>query len=369
MKVLHILDSLNRGGAETLELDVCRNASENGLDLNFAATGGGTLEEDFKNSGVPFFRLQRHLPIDFAVVRKLRKIIKTEKINVVHTHQAVEGLHAFLAVRRTNVKLVLTFHGGTLYDWKNHRTLRFLIPRTDANVVVSESLKKWHEKTDKFDTSSFKVIYNGVDEKRLAPTGKSLKKELGLANNVRLIGMIGNFYNEKRKDQMTLCKALPKIFAEFPNVHCVFAGKVVNGAEEKQIDCLNFCLENKIADRVHFLGGRSDVPDILSELEVFVFSSFHEGLPIAACEAMLAKVPLIISDIKPLLEISENGKFAEVFPLQNDEILSEKIVKLLKNNDLREDVANRAFQFAKENFSIEAHLRELKKLYEKILNK
>ncbi|MEP7038550.1 MAG: glycosyltransferase, partial [Acidobacteriota bacterium] len=92
-------------------------------------------------------------------------------------------------------------------------------------------------------------------------------------------------------------------------------------------------------------------------------------LPIAMTEAMLAKVPLIVSDIEPLLEASENGKYAEVFPVKNAEVLSEKILQLLKNKQLREDLANRANKFAKENFSIEAHLKKLKKLYDSLLEK
>ena len=89
----------------------------------------------------------------------------------------------------------------------------------------------------------------------------------------------------------------------------------------------------------------------------------------AMTEAMLANVPLIVSDIEPLLEASENGKYAKVFPVGNAEILSEKILQLLKNKNLREDLANRAAEFARENFSIEAHLRELKKLYDSLLKK
>jgi glycosyltransferase involved in cell wall biosynthesis len=370
MKILHFLDTVNRGGAETQVLDICRNARDFGFEMTFVTAQGGAMEQDFQTSGAEFIRLSRRFPVDIYLASQLRKIIKERKIEVVQGYQAVEGLHLYLATRGLkNVKKVLSFQGGTLYDWKNRKTLRFLIPRMDANIVVSKGLKKWHAEIDEFDTRKFTLIYNGADQKRLQPTGKSLKKELGLTNDVLLIGMIGNFYRERRKDQLTLCKSLPKIFAEFDNVHCIFAGKIEDGAEDKFADCLNFCLENNIADRVHFLGGRNDVPDILNELEIFVFSSFHEGLPVAISEAMLAKVPLIVSDIEPLLEVSENGVYAEVFPLQNAEILSEKILKLLSDNDLREDLANRALQFAKENFSIEAHLGNLNKLYEKILNK
>jgi glycosyltransferase involved in cell wall biosynthesis len=367
MKILHLLDSINRGGAEILALDVCRNARKHGIDLTFVTTKGGVLEEDFQASGARFFRLNRRLPLDFNVVLKLRKIIKKNKIQVVHGHQPVDGLHLFLATAGLPVKRVLSFH-GFIADAKNRRTAKFLIPQMNANIVVSRALQNWLVEKDKLENDrNFHVLYNGVDENRLKPTGKSLKKELGLNENALLVGMIGNFYRDPRKDQITLCRALPKVFAEIENAHCVFAGITEEGAESKFQICEDFCKENNIADRVHFLGGRSDVPDILAALDLFVFSSLHEGLPIAVNEAMLAKVPMIVSDIEPLLEASENGKYTEVFHIQDAVELSEKILKLLENRGLREDLAKSAFDFARENFSIEAHLERLKILYNSLL--
>lgn len=370
MRVLHFLDTTNRGGAEFQVLDICRNAHLFGLQLTFVTAQGGALEEDFRKSGADFFRLNRRFPIDLKLVSDLRKILRRREIQIVHGYQAVEGLHLYLAAKNLpHVKKVLSFQGGTCYDWKNRQTLRFLIPRMDANVVVSESLKKLHGEIDKFETSNFSVIHNGADRKRLQPGANDLRKELKISDKVLLIGMVGNFYREPRKDQMTLCQALPKVFAELPNVHCVFAGKIENGAEEKFALCRKFCLENGISERVHFLGARSDIPDILKALDVFVLSSLREGLPVAVSEAMLARLPLILSDIEPLLEVSNGGKCAEIFQVGNVTELSEKLLKLLKNKELRDSLAKRGFQFARENFCIEAHLRKLKKLYEKILER
>ncbi len=368
MKVLHFLDSLSRGGAETQVLDICRNAESYGFKMTLATALGGVLENEFRDSGAEFIKLDRKFPVDLYLVSQLRKIIKERGIEIVHGYQAVDGLHLYLATRGLkSVKRVLSFQGGTVYDWKNRRTLLFLIPRMDANVVVSQGLKKQHEEEDGFDVVNFTVIYNGADLKRLEPSGKSLRSELGLSEDVLLIGMVGNFYCEPRKDQLTICRSLPEVFAKIKNGHCVFAGKIEEGAEDKFADCLNFCIENNIADRVHFLGGRNDIPDVLSALDLFVLSSFREGLPVAVSEAMLVKVPMIVSEIKPLLEVSGSGKYAETFAVGNSVELAEKIIKLLKNDKMRSELANRGFKYATENFSIEAHLKSLKTLYEKLL--
>lgn len=368
MKVLHTLDSLGRGGAEMQALDVCRNARRHAVDLTFAATGGGALEDEFRASGVEFIRLNRRLPIDLAVVRKLRKIIKEREIEIVQGYQPVEGLHLYLASLGLPVKRILSFQ-GFIYDEKNRRTARFLIPRMHANIVVSRGLKTWLAENDKIHfPANFHIIYNGADRQRIVSTRKILREELNLKFGDLLFGTVANFYRDARKDQMTVCRALPEVFAKIKNAQFIFAGKTEPGAEDKFAACVRFCQENKIADRVHFLGGRTDVPDVLASLDAFVFSSLQEGLPVAVTEAMLAEVPMIVSDIEPLLEASGGGKYAEVFQTQNASELAEKMIKLAKDKSLREDLANRAFNFARENFSIEAHLRELKKLYRLVLD-
>lgn len=365
MKVLHLLDTVDRGGAEMLALDVCRSARRHGIEMIFATAQGGELEADFRASGADFVRLNRKLPIDFIEIFNLRRLIKKRGIEIAHAHQAVDALHLYLATLNMPVKKILTFH-GFIADAKNLRSLRFLIPRMDANIVVSQGLKTWLAKKDGLDVGSFRVLYNGTDVERLAPTGKSLKKELKLEQSAPLIGMIGNFYRDPRKDQMTLCRALPKVFAEVKNAHCVFAGKVESGAEAKLRDCIEFCEASGIADRVHFLGVRDDIPDVLDALDLFVFSSLQEGLPIAMTEAMLVGVPLIVSNIEPLLEASVNGEYAEVFPVGDAETLSAKIIELLRNARLRQGLADRAKNYASRQFSISGHLEQLKALYESL---
>jgi glycosyltransferase involved in cell wall biosynthesis len=370
MKILHFLDTIGRGGAEMQALDVCRNARNAGLEMTLVAAGGGALEEEFRATGVEFVRLERKLPVDPFLASRMRKIILERDIRIVHGYQAVDGLHLYLAARGLkDVKKVLSFQ-GFIPDTKNRLVSKFLIPRMDANIVVSRGLQKWLSETSGLDTSkNFTMIYNGADPERVKPTGRSLRAELGLAEDTLLIGMIGSFYKDPRKDQFTLCRALPEVFARAENAHCVFAGRTEPGAEEKYEQCVKFCSDTGIDTRVHFLGMRPDVPDILAALDIFVFSSLHEGLPVAVSEAMLAGVPMIVSDIEPLLEATANGEFAEVFPVKNVEILTEKILGLLGDENGRKDLARRALEHAQGNFSIQSHMRELKKLYGSLLKK
>ena len=92
-------------------------------------------------------------------------------------------------------------------------------------------------------------------------------------------------------------------------------------------------------------------------------------LPAATiAEAMLTKTPVIASDIPPLVEASGDGEYAEIFKVQDADDLAEKILKFLDDKNLRVSLAEKAYSFARERYSIEAHLKKLKTLYENLLN-
>lgn len=372
LKVLFMLDSLNRGGSEILCLDVCRNAKAAGLDLIIVASGGGDLENDFANSGADFVHMQRRLPIDPALILRLRRIIKERDVKLVHAQQSVEAIHLWLATRGTGVKCVLSLHNYIL-DEKNRIATKFIVPKMDAVCSVSKSMQEWFRTSEKFEiTDRFRVLPNGVDLTRLKSKRpkeeKSLRRDLGIKPEAPLLGMVGNFYTDERKDQWTVCLALPAIIARFPELHFVFVGAVHTGAEEYEYRCVMFCQENHISNNVHFIGKRADIPDILRELDLFVFSSLQEGFGIAPVEAMMLGVPALVSDIPPLLEVigsdTPEGRCAEVFATRNADDLAQKVVALLEGRSRLNELGEKARLQTQKYYSIETHIRELKRIYD-----
>jgi glycosyltransferase involved in cell wall biosynthesis len=368
MKALHVLDSLYRAGAEMQALDVCRNAAANGLDMAFAALGGGALEEDFRNSGVEYIRLQRRLPVDPVIISKLRSFIRKKNIDIVHAHQAVDGLHAYLAASGTKAKTVMSYHGH-FHDWKNRLTLRQLAPRVAANISCSKGLTPWIQEQG-IDTSKFRMIYNGVDLKRLEYTGGSLREELDIPSDAIIFGMVAHFHPAPRKDQITLCKAFVQVAKELPESHLVIVGKPVGDEGLRKFQqCQTICREGGVRERVHFIGQRDDLAKIIHGLDIYVFSSLHEGLPIALMEALLSKKPTILSDIPPHLEVSNSGEFATTFRTQDAEDLAAKMLMLACDSRFLNDLTEKASEYARATFSIEAHIKNLKELYSEILAK
>ncbi|MEP6789672.1 MAG: glycosyltransferase family 4 protein, partial [Acidobacteriota bacterium] len=214
---------------------------------------------------------------------------------------------------------------------------------------------------------NLKFIFNGVDEARLHRPSRDIRKEMGLAESAVLLGMVANFYPAPRKDQLTVCRALPRVFREIPNAHFLFVHSGgINEDKDKIKACIDVCEAAGISSRVHFLENRFPAMDVLQNLDIFVLSSLHEGLPISVKEAMLLRKPCILSDIGPLIEISDRGKHAVIFKTADADDLAEKLIALVRDPQKRKALGESGRKWALENFSIDAHLTSLKKLYEEL---
>jgi glycosyltransferase involved in cell wall biosynthesis len=373
MKVLHYLDRVNRGGAETLVLDVCRNAKGVGIDITLVAGGGGDLEPEFTKLD-DFQRIDRRLSIDPIQLWRLRRLIKDRGVKIVHGQQPIDALVLYLATRGTGVKCVLSLQ-NYFPDELNRKIGKFVIPRMDAICPVSKWMLDWYQTEEKFEIAyKSHVVYNAVDAARLesarADNSTTLRDELGFGSDVLLLGMTGHFYADQRKDQLTVCRALPAIFERFPEAHFVFIGNLYDGAEEYYAKCVDLCRESGIESKVHFLGTRSDVADILRELDLFVFSTVQEGLGIAVVEALSLGVPTIASDIPPVLEAvgddMPEGRCAEIFRTGDAADLAEKAIALLSDPEKLKRLGEKARLQTPIRFSIEAHLVSLKGVYDKL---
>lgn len=374
IRALHMIGALNRGGSEVLTLDVCRNAREAGLDISFVAGSGGDMFAEFAElDGFHYF--ERRSRLGFTHMWQIRKLVKSRGIQIVHAQQPPDAVYLYLATIGLKVKRVLSLQ-NFLLDARNRRAAQKMISRMDAVLPVSSGMLEWFRTEEGFEiTDKFHVLHNGVDMKRLGPTRtadmQTLRQELGLRDGQPLIGMVGNFYPDHRKDQFTVCKALKLVFERFPDAHFVFAGRLYTGAESYYENCIKFCEENGFADRVHFLGQRKDIPDILRELDLFVFSTLKEGLPVAAVEVLMLGVPMIASDIPPVLEAvgadTPEGPCAEIFRTSDADDLADKVNALLAAPEKLKMLGEKARIQTPKRFGIDRHLQTLKRIYADLL--
>ncbi len=366
IRVLHCIDTLHRGGAETLLLDLCRHAYEHRIELHLIASGGGVLQPEFEDCAIHFVRRDRRHAFDLSLAQFIRDYCAEHEIQVVHGHQVLSTMHALYALRGSTTPVVHSIHGFT-EDIKNKVAFRAVVQRTDANILVSQSMinmvldREWIR-----DLPQAHVVYNGIDPKRLdADTAVSgIRAELGLGPHETLIGMVGNFYSVK--DQLRICKAMALLSASHPELHCAFVGRVDDERPYKA--CLDVVQANNLRDRVHFLGARTDIGNILRELDCFVFSTVKDTFGLALVEAMMVGTPCMASDIDVMQEISCQGELAELFQCANSADLAQKLEAFLMDPRKRKQMSQRAKDYALKNYSIGAHIHSLRELYIHVLD-
>ncbi|MBP1637759.1 MAG: glycosyltransferase, partial [Bacteroidetes bacterium] len=175
-----------------------------------------------------------------------------------------------------------------------------------------------------------------------------------------LIGSVGNF-NEVR-DQFTLCHLARLLSEQNIDFHLIFAGKRVDNISERYDNCVDYCKEHNLLSHVHFLGSRQDVPNILSQLNAFIYASDHDTFGIAVVEAMAVGVPVFVNDWEVMTEITEDGKLATLYITKDENDLVEKFKLFLQNKEEYKQKALKAASYVRQKYSIEKHIDQLKEL-------
>ncbi|MCB2141303.1 glycosyltransferase, partial [bacterium] len=191
--------------------------------------------------------------------------------------------------------------------------------------------------------------------------GLPLKEQLGFKFQDKLIGLVANLRPEK--NHKALIRAFARLLKAQPSAHLVFAG----------LDCMDGQLEAYtqalgVAESVHFLGVRLDVPEILNILDVFCLPSKNEGLPLSILEAMACGVPVIGADVIGINEVLTDNKTGLLFPYDDDRVLCEKLNLLLTDQKIRETVIASAVAYVKETYSLEDKINQYRSLFKKLLS-
>ncbi len=367
MKVLHILGSLNRGGTENLLLDLFRNIG-GVFCLLCIHRKRGALYEDFFRTHIPMLQLpvQKHSFLFYFI--KLRKLLLKENVDIVHCHQAIDALMAYFATIGTKIKIVFTLHGYGIKNGLIGSSIRkLLIKNVDVVIFVSDYTKKYYfNKFNLPDHSNFHVLWNGIDfDKFHLENSNDLRNEFEIQKSTFVFGTVGSFSSVR--DQMTICHFLAKLILQRDDFLFLFIGAKVFSEPELFDNCVSYCQKNGLEKHVKFIGVRRDVPQILPQLDAFVYSTVHDTFGIAVIEAIYAGVPVFLNDWGVMMEITDNGKHATIYRSKDENDLLQKFIPFLEKPKQYEEKAKIAKRFVKNTYSIQSHILNLKDLYQSIV--
>jgi glycosyltransferase involved in cell wall biosynthesis len=351
MIIGHFVDSLELGGMEITVLALAKHQMEQGHKVLIACLlRKGELVARAEALGIGVHCFQKPPGPRLSAVRAVAKWIRSEKLDVVHTHNEVPMIYAAAAAQRNQGLVVL----NTRHDMGLHQSrkitdfaYRWYSKRVTANVAVCEAAKRQFQVRKLFSLKRSHVVPNGIDVTLLnnvhVKESESLKRQFNIGKESILIGSIGRLTSVKAVDRQI--NAFNAVAQQFPLVHLVIVG---DGPERERLENI----PSVFKDRIHFLGKRSDVPQVLSQLDIFIQSSITEGHSIALLEAAAAGVPVIATDVGGNNEIVQNGSTGMLVKDFVEEKYALALSQLLSNPALRKNMSNAAQTWASENATI-----------------
>lgn len=277
---------------------------------------------------------------NIKAINEIKSIVENNNYNIVHCHTPIAAACTRLACKslrkKSDVKVVYTAHGfhffkgGPLKNWLLYYPIEKWLSRyTDAIVTINH--EDYHRALKKFYANNTYIIPGiGVDTQSFFENSKmrkSVRDNLGIADDDFLLISVGEL--NKRKNHSIVIKAITKISDS--RVRYIICGEgPLKNKLSIQIE------ENGLNGRVKLLGYRSDIKELLSAADCFVFPSIREGLGLAAIEAMSEGVPLITSNAQGIKEYSKNGITGYVVNNNNDNEYKKAIIKMMNSKKNRE---------------------------------
>ena len=350
------------GGAEHMVLMLANALRDLGLRVTLVTMRPGWMTERAERDGFPVWLEPQKPGIDLPWVARFARRLRAEGVDVLHAHEYEMNAYGGLAAAIARIPSVATIHGSVWgVDHKRHQLAYALVRLLGRQrvVAVSEELAQRLSKSLRRSRKSLDLVANGIPmparpPERSAQDQRAARRQAGLPEDVRLVLAVGNLYPVK--DHASLIRALARMREP---AHVAIAGR---GDEEERLREL--IRELDLAERVHLLGLRDDIPTLLRAADVFVQPSLSEGLPLAVLEAMAAELPVVASDVGGVSEAVLPDETGLLTPAASPDALAEALDRLLKDPALAQRFARAGFERAREHFSVERMARLYVDLYD-----
>lgn len=305
----------------------------------------------------------------FQVNLKLLRIIRRHNVNILHANSLGAHIYSFFAVKIAGIPNIWHLH-DILKDRKSNRLLCiFLSKMANQIVVVSHAVKKSLVDFG-INSNKIKIIYNGLNLKRWNPEiyDKSyLYKEFNVNKNYIKIGIIG-YLSECKGQDILLNTAVYLLEKGYKNLRFYIIGDELFKNENKYKEGLyQISKISNLENYITFTGRRSDIPNILSFLDVIVVCSrCPDSLPTVVLEAMAMSKVVIGTNIGGIPEMIVNDETGILVPPNDSETLAKAILGLINQPDKIKGMGIKARERIKLNFTIEKNVETVRNLYSKL---
>ena len=378
IRVLHVITRLDPGGsAENTLLTVARlNKARFEVHLAVGMTAGdpGPTLDTARQAGVVLLEIPELVravtPIaDWRALRSLRRIMRRNAYDIVHTHTSKAGILGRLAARLEGVpRVVHTPHGHVFYGYYGAALTRLFVwferwtaGFTHCIIALTQSDLEDHLRFKIAARERFRVIHSGVDfsaftDRDTRRDRAAVRDRLGVAADAVVIGTLGRLTGIK--GQRDLLEAFADVRARVANSWLLLVG---DGEERDALE--NQAHSLGVAAWVVLAGWRDEVPELLGAMDVFAFPSLNEGMGKALVEAMYAGLPCVATEVGGIPELIRHEQEGLLVAPAAPQDLAESVLRLLNSTAERARFGAAARKRA-QSYSVETMIEQIELLYE-----
>jgi glycosyltransferase involved in cell wall biosynthesis len=365
LRVMFVHTFMPVGGAETLLVNLIRRLNRERFSpevccLKFPGPLGDVLARE-----VPLHSRLLAGKYDLRVLPKLTALLRRRRIDAVVTVGAGDRMFwGRLAARLAGVPVVLTALHSTGWPDCVGRLNRLLTPITDGFIAVAEEHGRYLRDVEGFPAHKVFVIPNGVDIERFQARAADprLRQELGVPPGAPVVGIVAALRPEKNHE--LFLRVAARVSGEAPNCHFLIVGDGERRAPLEQL-----AQQLGLRQRVHFLGTRSDIPEVLALMDVAVLTSKMEANPVTILEAMACAKPFVAPRVGSIPETIMDGVTGQLVEAGDEEGLARGVLQLLSDPVLAKEWGQAARQRVVERYSLESMVQGYEELLARLFQR
>ena len=351
-RVLEVLYSYRMGGSEILACRLARALTARGVEVSACSlhTEKGVISDTLERSGIECmsFDLEHRSRLGKLLFPfQLFWYLKKNRFDVMHVHHVFVLRHCYRAARLAGVRrIVVTEHSD--HEFRGHAGLRrdgnYFGNRADAVTVIHDGMQRYFELELGVSGQHIRLIHNSVDTEVFHPgSGDVLRTLLGLDARCIVCGWVGRFH--EAKDVGTLLRAFAILLRQSDRPLAL----VMVGDGEERMLATKLTQALGISEKVHFLGAREDIPELMRGFDIYVSSSHKEGVPLVLLEAMATGLPCVATRVGGVGSIlSEHSGL--VVPARAPDLLAHALNALVGNDKLRKQMGQAALMEARKKY-------------------
>jgi glycosyltransferase involved in cell wall biosynthesis len=382
VRMLHIITRLIRGGADENTLYTVRGLDRRRYQVDIAVGDGSELGafgplEDVGVHVVPELVREPHPWKDLVALVKLAVLIRRGRYQIVHTHTAKAGFLGRLAAALVGSPIIVhTVHGVTFHEQipRFQRGFYLMLERVAARfthqfVAVGEDVKNIYLRSGIGEAQAYETIYSGMPLEDFLTAGRmgeaeraELRAELGTAPEEQVVAMAARL--ESRKGHIYLFQAVQQLKDRHPGLRVWILGDGdLRPHLEWQVQALG------IADRVRFLGHRTDLARVLAAADISVLTSLWEGLPRVLVQSAAAGKPILTFDVEGAWEVVREGRNGFIVPSRDVAAFSVRLDQLLDDRAQARMLGEAGRDQVSSQWTVETMLDRLDRMYQRLTSR